>query len=120
MANDAVSKITALFGLIGEADTLLEQSWQRHSWGGFVRTWLISSVALALTAFVLPFVFFMLPSMIYGVISTFMHTKGSSVSFSETLEFALRFGGVVGGVFLLSAIPAMMFKQMCGDWKMAD
>lgn len=116
MANDAVSKFTRLFGLIGEADTVLEQSWQRHSWGGFVRTWLISSVALALIAFVLPFVFFTLPSIVYGVISTFMHTKGSSISLSETFEFALRFAGIVGGVFFLSAIPIMMFKQMCGDW----
>lgn len=120
MANGVVSKIMTLFGLIGQADTQLEQSWQHQNWGSFARVWLISSVVIALIAFVLPFIFFMLPSMIYDLATTFTHTKIIRVSFPETLDFALRFGGVVGGVFFLTAIPIMLFKQICGDWKMAD
>jgi hypothetical protein len=120
VANAVVSKVVALFGLIRRADDLLEGSWQRHDWSTFVRAWLIASVGVTLVAFLLPFVMFLLPALIYDVLALFMKTKVFPVSFKDTMNFGLRFGGMVGGFFLISAIPAMLFKQLCGDWKMTD
>ena len=120
MANAVVSKAVALFGLIGQADNLLEGSWQSRDWGSFVRTWLASSVGVAVVGFLLPFVMFMIPAMIYDLVALFMKTRTIPISFNETLAFGLRFGGMAGVFFLISAIPMMMFKQVCGDWKMSD
>lgn len=120
MANAVLSKVAAVFGLIGQADNLLESSWQRRDWGSFVRTWLVSTVAVALIAFVLPFLMFMLPALLYDLVALFMKTRTIPISFQETLNFGLRFGGMVGIFFLLSLIPILLFKQICGDWNAAD
>jgi hypothetical protein len=117
VANAVLSKVAAVFGLIGQADDLLEGSWQRRDWGTFVRTWLATTVGVALVAFVLPFIMFMLPAMIYDLVALFMKTRTIPISFRETLAFGLRFGGMVGAFFLVSAIPIMLFKQFCGDWE---
>ncbi len=120
MANPVLSKLAAAAGLIGQADDLLEGSWQRRDWGTFVSTWLVSSVGVAAAAFVLPFLMFMLPALIYDLLALFMKTRTIPISFRETLNFGLRFGGMVGVFFLVSTIPIMLFKQICGDWKPAD
>jgi hypothetical protein len=49
-----------------------------------------------------------------------MKTRTIPISWAETLSFGLRFGGMVGAFFLVSAIPAMLFKQICRDWEMVD
>jgi hypothetical protein len=115
-----IGKIAVLFGLIGQADDLLEGSWQRGDWPSFVRTWLVSTVGVAVVAFVLPFVMFMLPAMIYDLFALFMKTRTIPISFRESLAFGLRFGGMVGLFFFLSAIPMMYFKQIGGDWHLDD
>lgn len=120
VAQAILSKIAMLFGLISQADDLLEGSWQRRDWPTFVRTWLIATVAVAVLAFLMPFVMFMLPALAYDLVALFMKTRTIPISFRETLAFGLRFGGMVGAFFLVSAIPIMLFKQICGDWKPAD
>lgn len=120
VANAVLSKIAVVFGLISQADDVLEGSWQRRAWGTFVRTWLASSVAVAVVGFLLPFVLFMIPALVYDLIALFMKTRTIPISFNETLAFGLRFGGMVGLFFLLSAIPMMIFKEVCGDWKLSD
>ncbi len=116
MANAVISKIAAAFGLIGQADDLLEGSWRRQDWGSFVRAWLLSSAGVAVVGFVLPFVFFMLPAVLFDIVAVFMKTKTLPISWSDTAMFGLRFGGMVGAFFLVTAIPILLFKQFCGDW----
>jgi hypothetical protein len=120
VANVVASKIADCFGLITHADDLLEGSWLRRDWPSFVRTWLIASVGVAIVAFLMPFVMFLLPALIYDGLALFMKTRALPISFHDSLQFGLRFGAMVGGFFLISTIPAMLFKQMCGDWKMTD
>ncbi len=120
MANAVLSKVTDWFGLITHADNLLEGSWQQRDWPSFVRTWLIASAGVAIAAFLMPFVMFLLPALIYDGLALFMKTRTLPVSFRDSLQFGLRFGAMVGGFFLISTIPAMLFKQMCGDWKTTD
>ena len=118
MANAVVSKIGTAFSLIGQADDVLEGSWRRHDWGAFVRVWLVSSVAVAVVGFLLPFVFFMLPALLYDLLALFMKTRTIPISLKETTNFGLAFGGMVGATFLVSAFPIMFFKQVCGDWNL--
>lgn len=120
MANAVLSKIAMLFNLIVQADDLLEGSWRRGNWAAFVRTWLIASIAVAVISFLMPFVMFMIPALTYDLLAMFMKTRTIPISWAETLSFGLRFGGMVGAFFLVSAIPAMLFKQICGDWEMVD
>jgi hypothetical protein len=120
VANAVISKVVALFGLIGRSDDLLEGTWQRRDWPNFVRAWLIASVGVAVVAFLLPFAMFLLPALIYDALALFMKTRTIPISFRDSLQFGLRFGAMVGGFFLISAIPAMLFKELCGDWKMTD
>ncbi len=119
-ANAMMSKVAGLFGLIGHADDLLEGSWQQRDWPSFVRTWLIASVGVALVAFLMPFVMFLLPALIYDALALVMKTRSIPISFRDSVQFGLRFAAMVGGFFLISTIPAMLFKQMCGDWKHTD
>lgn len=118
MANAVVSKIVAAFSLIGQADDVLEGSWRRHDWSAFVRVWLVSSVAVTVVGFLLPFIFFMLPALLYDLLALFMKTRTIPISLKETTNFGLSFGGMVGATFLVSAIPIMLFKQVCGDWNL--
>lgn len=120
MANAVLSRIGSVFGLIGQADNLLEDTWQRRNWGGFARTWFTSAIVVAIAAFLMPFIFFMLPSLIYDLVAIFIKTRSIPVSFRDTFDFGLRFGGMVGAFFLVSAIPLMLFRQICGDWKLQD
>ena len=115
--NDVISKVAALFGWIGWADDLLEGSWQRRDWPTFVRAWLTASAGVAVVAFLLPFVLFLLPALIYDALALFMKTRNIPISFHDSLQFGWRFAAMVGGFYLISAIPAMLFKELCGDWK---
>jgi hypothetical protein len=118
MANAVLSKIVTLFKLVGQADDVLEGSWRRGDWGTFARTWLVASIAVAVIVFVMPFVLFMLPALAYDLMTLFTKTRTIPISWAETLSFGLRFGGMVGAFFLVSAIPAMLFKQISGDWQL--
>lgn len=120
MANDVMSKAVALFGWIGRADDLLEGSWQRRDWPTFVRAWLTAAVGVAVVAFLLPFALFLLPALVYDGLALFMKTRTIPISFHDSLQFGWRFAVMVGGFYLISAIPAMLFKELCGDWKMTD
>ncbi len=120
MVQPVLGKIVALFGLIGQADNLLEGTWQSRDWSTFVRTWLVATVGVAAVAFLLPFLMFMLPALIYDALALFMKTRTIPISFRDSMAFGLRFGGMVGLVFFLSAIPMMFFKQVAGDWKLED
>lgn len=120
MSQAVLGKIVNLFGLIGQTDDLLEGSWQRGDWSSFVRTWLVATVGIAVVAFVLPFVMFMLPALLYDLAALFMKTRSIPISFQETMAFGLRFGGMVGAFFFLSAVPMMYFKQIGGDWHLDD
>jgi hypothetical protein len=120
VANAVMSKVSELFGLVGHADDLLEGSWQKRDWPSVVSTWLIATFGVAVMAFLMPFVMFLLPALIYDGLALFMKTRTIPISFHDSMQFGLRFAAMVGGFFLVSTIPAMLFKQMCGDWNMAD
>ena len=114
------SKLVQLAGLITHTDDVLEGTWQRHDWPTFIRTWLMASVGVAVVSFLMPFIMFLLPALIYDALALVMKTKSIPISFHDSLQFGWRFGAMVGIFFLVSTIPALFFKQICGDWKMVD
>jgi hypothetical protein len=120
VANAVLSKVASLFSLIVQADDLLEGSWRRRDWGTFVQTWVVASVAVAVIAFLMPFLVFMVPALVYDLVALFMKTRTIPISWTEATSFGLRFGGMVGVFFLVSTIPMMLFKQLGGDWEMTD
>jgi hypothetical protein len=120
VANAVLSKIASLFSLIVQADDLLEGSWRRRDWATFVQTWLVASIAVAVIAFLMPFLVFMVPALLYDLVALFMKTRTIPISWTEATSFGLRFGGMVGVFFLVSTIPMMLFKQISGDWEMTD
>ena len=115
-----IAKIVAVFGLILQADNLLEGSWQSRDWPTFVRTWLVTTVGVAVMAFLLPFLMFMLPALLYDLLALVMKTRTIPISFRDSLAFGSRFGGMVGLFFFVSVIPMMYLKQIAGDWKLED
>lgn len=110
--------------LMVETDDLLESSWRTRQWATFIRVWLVTSVAMVVVAFLIPFVFIYTPFFIYNVLVSVGavifggSAKPSGPSFSElSRTFALPSGVLVGLCSLIFTVPVMMFKQLSGEFK---
>jgi hypothetical protein len=110
--------------LMVETDDVLESSWRTRQWVTFIRVWLVTSVAMVVVAFLIPFVFIYIPFFIYNVLVSVGAVifggsgKPSGPSFSEiSWTFALPFGVMAGLCTLIFTVPVMMLKQLSGEFK---
>jgi hypothetical protein len=106
-----------------ETDDLLINSWLSRKWATFIRVWFVSSIAVTVIAFLLPFIFIYVPFFIYNVVVSVMALifggppKLLATTFSDIFNLALPFG-VLGGLFtLVFTVPVMLLKQLSGEFK---
>jgi hypothetical protein len=107
-----------MFQLIGEADDLLENSWQQRNWPTFMRVWLLGSLWLTVTAFLMPFIFVYLPGSLWNAVAAVIGAKTFVLLFYDLFwNLALPFCAMVGLFTLIFTAPVMLLKQISGDFK---
>jgi hypothetical protein len=111
-----------MFELIGNADVLLERSWQERNWATFIRLWLMATFCLTVFAFVMPFVFVLVPESIYNAsVSLVTAIFGGAAkligpAFTDILwTMAVPLCALVGVCVLIFTVPVMLMKQLSGD-----
>jgi uncharacterized BrkB/YihY/UPF0761 family membrane protein len=113
-----------MFRLIPETDDLLENAWRTRNWPTFIRTWLVSSVAMVVVTFVMTFIMLYVPFLVYNVVVSIVaalfgggaHLVGPSLGEVFSTLAALS-AVMVGLVTLIFTVPVMLLKQLSGQFK---
>jgi hypothetical protein len=82
-----------------ETDDLLINSWLSRKWATFIRVWFVSSIAVTVVAFLLPFIFIYVPFFIYNVVVSVMALifGGPPKLLATTFFRYLQFGAALRG-----------------------
>jgi len=90
----------------------------------FIRTWLVSSVAMVVVTFVMTFIMLYVPFLVYNVVVSIVaalfgggaHLVGPSLGEVFSTLAALS-AVMVGLVTLIFTVPVMLLKQLSGQFK---
>jgi hypothetical protein len=104
-------------GPVARGDALLEQYWGQRRWGSFISMWLIVTVLISISTFVLPLVGAVVGASIINVISLIFGLKGIAYTYHDVYEFSWRFALLNGSASLLLTPFAMVFKEIRGGPK---
>jgi uncharacterized membrane protein (DUF485 family) len=98
-----------MFDFVAHADDLLLRAWtaKPRDWGTLVRFCFMVAIALGILCFVIGFVLVFIAS-----IKAPMGTK-----LSEAFFFGWSFAALVALFALILTLPAMLLKQISGDFK---
>ena len=100
-----------MFDLVAHADDFLLRAWNAkpRDWGNLLRFCVMIAVALGIVCFVIGFVLVFLAS--------FKAPLGTKLS--EGFFFGWSLAALVASFALILTLPAMMLKQISGDFKPA-
>jgi hypothetical protein len=102
-----------MFDFVAHADDFLLRAWNAkpRDWGTLVRFCLMVAVALGILCFVVGFVLVFIASFIASF------KTATATKFAEAFFFAWSFAALVALFALILTLPAMLLKQISGDFK---
>jgi hypothetical protein len=106
-----------MFSLVGRTDDSLESSWRARNWATFIRVWLTASVGLMALGFVAPFVLFYFPASMWNIVAWVIGMKLLNYPISHAWDLGEPFGAMTGLFTLIFTVPAMMLKQVSGEFR---